>query len=351
MENVKPVTWVLLGARMGDNAQATALARLVGGTVIEKQLTFNATARLPNILWRGGFSSLTAAAQAQVAKPWPDLVIATGRRTARVSLGIKRASGGQTRIVQIGRPRLLLSCFDLVVTTPQYGLPPAANLVELALPLAPPRTHNAADIEEFKTLWRKLPRPWIAAAIGAAKYPITFAAAEHAGFARGLDALALKTGGSVIVMESPRTPPGGLDTIVQCLSAQHWAWRRGRGANPYGAALALADRFAVTSDSVSMVADMLQTGKPTQVFHLPVKRLAPRWSAASGPAGWLARNGLLSPPRDVARLMGMLDKRGWIGDLATGCEPAQGTTVRAALDAAQGELVRRIRAMVSGPSR
>jgi hypothetical protein len=44
-----------------------------------------------------------------------------------------------------------------------------------------------------------------------------------------------------------------------------WVWDR-TGENPYVGALALADRFVVTGDSVSMVSEALATDKPVEVF-------------------------------------------------------------------------------------
>jgi hypothetical protein len=105
------------GARAGDNAQALELARRLNGTVVSRQLAFNRLSNLPNWLLGAGMRSVQGQVARALAAPWPDIVVATGRRTAPVNLAIKKASGGQSLAIQIGRPRMALARFDLVLTT------------------------------------------------------------------------------------------------------------------------------------------------------------------------------------------------------------------------------------------
>lgn len=323
MNILKPVIWILLGARAGDNAQAIELARRIGGTNDAKQLLFNKWSGLPNALLGAGFKTLAPAARKGLVAPWPDIVIATGRRTAPVNLAIKQASGGRTLAVHIGRPRMPLQHFDLVVTTPQYGLPPGPTVMELNFPFATAKPVAEEQIAEFLRTWGDLPRPWIAAVIGAEKYPVRFGHAELNGFAQAVNGLASRVNGSVILMDSPRSTQGAIASVAAHIAVPHWLWTRGQGENPYQAGLALADQFAVTSDSVSMVSEMVQTGKPTHVYDLPIARHLPSWSARSGFAALLARQGWFSPPRSVAAFRRNLEDHGWIGNLQEGIAPAK----------------------------
>lgn len=323
MKHRHPTVWVLLGTRAGDNAQALELAHRLGGLTQTRQLAFSRLSGLPNWMLASGFHGLTSTARAQLVPPWPDIVIATGRRAAPASLAIKAASGN-TLAVHIGRPRMALERFDLVLTTPQYGLPEASNVVRLTFPFAAAKPVAEETLAAFRTLWGHLPRPWIAGVIGAQKFPVRFGGQEVAGFAAALDRHAQRLGGSAILIDSPRSAAGAIAAIAARMTAPHWLWHRGESANPYQAALHLADQFAVTSDSVSMVAEMVQTAKPTLVYHLPVSPIAPRWPARQGLAAGLARRGLLSPPRDVGAFLGELSARGWTGDLASGEGPREG---------------------------
>ena len=309
---------MLLSARSGDNAQAVELANRIGGTVETKSLGFNAWHNLPNWLRNPSLLSLNAASNKLLVAPWPDLVIAVGTRTAPISSWIKRQSGGATRNVHIGRPRMALSRFDVVVTTPQYGLPEVENVMVLPLPFAAHKQVAAGDLASWKATWHHLPRPWTVAVIGGAKFPIKLGARELAEFGTALDSFARQRGGSVILLDSPRSGAGALATVAAQIAVPNWTFERGKHENPYHAALALGDVFAVTSDSVSIVSEMLNTGKPVSVYRLPTFALRPRWSAKSGPMKYLALSGLLAPPRDVPGLMDSLIDRGLVGDFASG---------------------------------
>jgi mitochondrial fission protein ELM1 len=60
-----------------------------------------------------------------------------------------------------------------------------------------------------------------------------------------------------------------------------YRWRADDPDNP-SALLALADRFIVTADSASLLAEACATGKPVQLFEWPV-----RADARRGVKGWL----------------------------------------------------------------
>jgi uncharacterized protein len=318
----RPLIWVLKGLRAGDTAQAMALALRFGGRVEAKQLAFNAWHGLPNWMAGARVSHLTREARTLLRPPWPELVVATGRRTAPVAVWIKQQSQGRTVIVQLGRPRLALRHFDLVVTTPQYGLPPCRNVCELVLPFTPNTTVDEATIQHFRAIWKDLPRPLIFAAIGGSKFPVRLDVEALTAYGAALNEKAHAAKGSVVIVDSPRSDAKAAETVSKAVSAPNWAYWRGQVENPYRAALQLCDELVVTSDSVSMVTDMVMTGKPTSIFRLPVSRLAQRWSARSGPAARLAALGVLHPPRDVDGFMQLLLDRGLIAQLGGGSAAA-----------------------------
>jgi uncharacterized protein len=312
----RPLIWVLKGLRNGDTAQAMELALQVGGRVEGKQLSFNGTHAIPNWLMGARVSHLTQDARKLLRPPWPDLVIATGKRTAPASIWIKNQSGGKTRSVHLGRPRMALSLFDLIVTTPQYGLPKRENVAQITLPFARHKTVVPHEIEAFQKTWADLPRPWVVGVMGGPKFPQHMGRTEFQGFGAMLEKTAREKGGSVILLDSPRTPTGAIDVAAAELTVPHWRFRRGVDVNPYQPALSMGDAFIVTSDSVSMVAEMVLTGKPTSIYRLPTSRLAPKWSAQTGMGALLAVAGILHPPRDVDGLMTLLQASGLISDTA-----------------------------------
>ena len=310
----EPSIWVLCGVRMGDTAQALELARQVGGSVTPQRLGFTSLHQLPNWLLGNTIRHLDAKSRALLVPPWPDLIIATGKRTAPVSAWIKEQSGGKAVIVQLGRPRMALRHFDLIVTTPQYGLPDLSNVARIALPFAMPKSVPDSVLRHWKERWQGLPRPLIAAAIGASKFPLRLEAAQLDEFATALSALARREGGSALLFSSPRSDRGAVARVRSRIEGPCWI-QDGEGVgNPYQAGLTLADVFVVTGDSVSMASEMIATGKLTYIYPLP-RWPTVRWKADHGLVGKLAGRGILNPPRDVSGFVDGLIGAGLAADL------------------------------------
>ena len=106
--------------------------------------------------------------------------------------------------------------------------------------------------------------------------------------------------GSTIICTSPRTPElfAGKVTAQLVQPAEIAAWQKG-AENPYPALLEAADRFVVTGDSASMLAEACARQKPVYIFDLP-KRSISSLINASGQA--LAQIGVLHPPRDMSKI-------------------------------------------------
>jgi uncharacterized protein len=315
----KPRIWVLQGPRAGDNAQARALGSLAGGTVRLIELRYNWTAKVPSVLMGSTLTALDATSRKQLVQPWPDIIIGVGRRMAPVILAVKALSGNKTRAVCIGRPRMPLSAFDLVVTTPQYALPKCDNVIELPLPLQAAEPASAEDRAKIERLWLHFPRPWIVAAIGGQKFPLCLGSQELTAYGRNLSALATQSGGSIMLFSSPRTSHDGLNVVAAAAGKEAWrADQEADGSKLYRAAREAADMLAVTSDSVSMIAEMCATGKPVYVERLPVSNWRVSWSTTHGLTRWLSASGVIQPPRNVPALVDGLINSGIVHDLTRG---------------------------------
>jgi len=267
-----PTVWCLHGRHAGDNAQIDAFAAALGWPARTHRLRFSALSRLPG--WLRGASRLgLAGSEPALAPPWPDLIIAAGRRSASVARWIVRQSGGHTRSVLLGRPRSPLAAFDLVVTTPQYGLPVRSNVLHLPAPPAASVTADTRDIEYWRQRWAALPRPWVGVLAGGDRAPYRLDADAAARLGDAAAALAARRGGSVLASTGPRTSPLATDALFGQLGEATFRHRyaRDQAENPYRAVLALADAFIVTGDSASMLAETAATGKPVAVFDLPAQ--------------------------------------------------------------------------------
>ena len=330
--------WMLTGARAGDNAQVRALAEKLTDcfrnheTVVtreEKHLTYNALRLFPNILLGATRAVLRSTAKKSLAPPWPDLVIGVGRRAVPVARWIRRRHPS-ARIVWLGRPRAPLSWFDLVLTTPQYGLPEdVPNLVMLDLPPAPPPARDERALVRWRERFAHLPRPWLGVLVGGARWPLLFDAGDAHRLGRMVEQMRARTGGGWLVSTSPRTGVRQARALHEALSPPGWFhfWRAGGRAedNPHRAILALADCFVVTSDSASMLAEAVRTGRTVHLFAVRRSLLAPRWRAQRGLLRWLAVHGLLSPPRDMRAFC----QRLVAGGLARWLDPARAECGRA----------------------
>ncbi len=272
-----PQVWLLLGRLAGDNAQVRALGAALGWPTEEKRVRCGRRkrwfARAPE--------PRTIDGSLRLEPPWPDLVIGIGGQGSRIGAWIKRQSGGRTRHVQLGRIDGPYRRFDLIVSTPQYWLAAAGNLVSLTLPIVRRRPGElAAAAAALAPRLQQLPRPWTVLLVGGPSPPVRFELSDADALMARAEAVIAGRGGTLLVATGPRTPEAVVRRLAAAPPAAKALFPFARGeANFYPALLALADAFIVTSDSASMLADACWTGRPVEIFDLPAV-LLPRhgWS-------------------------------------------------------------------------
>ncbi|MES1954618.1 mitochondrial fission ELM1 family protein [Salinisphaera hydrothermalis] len=319
-----PRVWVLLGEGAGGNAQMLALAEALGWPYETRQLSWNVLNYLPNPLIGAHRFTLDRSADA-LRPPWPDLVIGASRRSAPIARWIKKQSGGRTKLVHLLHTQMPLHYFDLVVALAQFRVPNAPNVLRNTLPL---NVIDPADQAQAAERWRArledLPRPWIAVLVGGNSSSYTLDTTTAARLGREADAAAHAVGGSLLVTTSRRTPAAAADALAAAIAApaEIYRWRPDDPDNPYGAFLALADRFIVTGDSASLPAEAVATGRPVTLFEWPANKPVRR---PKGLAGHLYRgliySGWLKPRRDFAAFHDMLRRAGLVDAETTGTMP------------------------------
>lgn len=269
-----PLVWPLCTDKAGDRGQIIRLAAALGWTTEEKTLVFNPLYKKSNLLLGASLKSLDKDASDALDSPWPDLVIASGRRSVPIARWIRRRSGGRTRLVHIGRPWAPPHLFDLIVTTAQYGLQARPNVLINTLTLnQPDATALEAAADRWRSRWADLPRPLIAVLVGGNARPLVLTEAAASELGERASALARDLGGSLAVTTSRRSPEAAVDALFAALPEASYRHRFGRDAdNPYLGLLALADRFIVTGDSASMLSEACRSGKPVHLFPLPKRR-------------------------------------------------------------------------------
>ncbi|UCC14157.1 MAG: mitochondrial fission ELM1 family protein [Gammaproteobacteria bacterium] len=269
-ETSSPV-WVLLGHKAGDNNQVMALAESLGAPFDEKHLRYRHSELLSNILLGPTLAGIPRQYRPQLTPPWPRLVISAGRRNEPVARWIRQQANEPVRLVHVGRPWARPDRFDLIVATPQYALEGHPNVIELDLPLHRISEARLADAaEEWEPRMAALRQPRIALLVGGDSGPFHLDPAKAGRLGREANQLAESLNGSLMVTTSARTPRAAAQALSQSLTGQHFffQWKPDSRENPFLAFLALADRFIVTGESMSMLTEACATRRPVYIFDM-----------------------------------------------------------------------------------
>ncbi len=318
-----PRIWLVLGDKLGDNAQVEAIAEALGLPCEAKRLRFKPRYQHGKPNFKVSLYHVDQVASDRLEPPWPDLILTIGRRPSMAALWARRQSGGRARLVLIGRPKRHAEEFDLIIATPQYLIPDRDNVVRLSLPLmrADPSAIRVAAAR-WKDRLGALPRPLTAVMVGGPTKPFQL----NSEVARDLVARVAETlgqEGTLFFSTSRRTPPEVVEALASVLpeNAELFRWQAERPDNPYLALLGLADRCVVTGDSTSMMVEALRASRPLVIYPLPTgdrglnrlitSALGP--SKAGAPTALITegiyRLGLVGYGRDLTALHGELIRR------------------------------------------
>jgi mitochondrial fission protein ELM1 len=314
--------WILTHRRVGDLQQMRTLASTLEARAIEKQIRFR-NARLARALPFLSVLLMDEAESSPLTPPWPELVLVAEGAVGSIALEVRRRSGGKTKTVCLGRPRGRMSEFDLIITTPQFGLASAPNVLELTLPLhrldRPAMERAAASLLPQLS---HLPRPWTVLLVGGTSPPDILDEAGASVLAKHALGRARQQGASLLVVTSPRTGESAEHSVAQTLgsNAHIFRWSQVTARSDYLGYLHLADNFIVTSDSVSMITEALLTGKPVEVYRLPqqltlLQRLV-AWIGDRDPdrgTRGLFNLGVVEGKADRRRFLEYLEKNGCLG--------------------------------------
>ena len=265
---------MLIGGKIGDDSQACLLAKGLGFRVTEKPLSFKPAYREGKPWFRASFAHLEAGVAEQLAPPWPDVVIAVGRRPAMVALEIKRRSQAKSRILLLGRPRNPRD-FDVAVTPAHILAPRQANICRVPWPLLiPDSVRIQAHSEAWSNRLKDLKRPLTAVLVGGSTSP--YALGARAGRVLVERARAATQDEGTLYFSTSRRSGSALTEVIRGSVAARpdsqvlYQWSASGEDNPYLALLGLADRFIVTGDSLSMMIEVAQLAKPLALFVPPL---------------------------------------------------------------------------------
>ena len=263
----EPSCWVLTDGKAGTENQCIGLAEAIGlDPLIKRARPRPPWTWMPVRHWPMPFQALPVDG-GPLAPPWPDLLIASGRRSIPYALAIKRASGAATLTVQIQDPRVPTRLFDLVVP-PRHDHVRGANVLETRGALhriTPARLSEAAA--RGAASYARLARPLIAVLIGGSSHSYRMTRDRMHWLGERLAVMAA-AGAGLAVTASRRTSDENMSVLHEALAGTAAEIWNGVGENPYFAFLGLADAIVVTCDSVSMTSEACSTGKPVYVVEL-----------------------------------------------------------------------------------
>ncbi len=322
--NGNPTVWVLTDDHPGNTTQSFGLAKALGWPYEVKELHFTWRIHLHDFLF--GYFGATQLGfkrtqSAVLTRPWPDLVISTGWRTAHIARWIKKQSHDHTRLVQMGRKGTHVAhLYDLAISCRYFRLPPHFRRIETLVPLTEVSSEQLREsAERRRELLTKTPRPRIALLVGGTSYECRFD--EETAYRLGVEVrgFAENIGATVFATTSRRTGAKATEALKKGLGDCSYLheWQPEQSENPYVAYLALADILIVTGESESMLADAAATGKAVYIYPLPKQELdlwtqiKERIVARSEKHRW-GNRGTIQPQTGVQYVCARLIERGII---------------------------------------
>lgn len=254
-----PLCWVVTEGMAGTENQCIGVAEALG---IEPQIR-RIKLRQPwksFSPWLGCESATTF--EENLEAPWPDIVIASGRKSIAAARYIKKQNP-QTFLVQIQDPRINPREFDLVAV-PAHDPAKGENVITT---LGAPNRITDEKLAAAKTRFAHLEKirgPRIAVLIGGTSKAYTMTpeiTRDLAGKLKSLD-------GGLMITASRRTGEANRKIIEDTLKGTDAYIWDGTGENPYLGFLAWADIIMVTADSTSMLSEAATTGKPVYIIAL-----------------------------------------------------------------------------------
>jgi mitochondrial fission protein ELM1 len=280
-ESIK-TCWIITEGQAGTENQCLGLAEALGVQPVVKRIKLKSPWRQLSPWLCFGHEHALAAGSDPIDAPYPDLLIASGRKSIGIALHIKKQSGGKTFLVQVQDPRISPKHFDLVIV-PQHDPTRGDNVLVTTGSLHRVTPEKiAAEKSKFASTLSALPAPRVAVLIGGSSKSHQMTAAATQKLTDQL--LALKA--SLMITASRRTGAENINTLKSILCRHSGESRNpetpafagvtnssvyfwdGEGENPYFALLGFADYIIVTEDSVSMTSEALSTGKPVYTAAL-----------------------------------------------------------------------------------
>lgn len=263
--------WVLTDGKAGDELQCLGVAEAFAANIPGSSVELRRVNPRKLFSWampRGPIDPREGPSRpgSPIAPPFPDILIASGRRAIAYVRHVKKASKGRCFTVILKDPRIGPSNADLI-WTPAHDRIKGDNVLKT---LTSPHQISAGKLAQSRAgppAWASaLAKPRVAVLVGGDSRHHRFKPENIAQFTAHLEALAA-TGASLMGSRSRRTPPALAEAVSAVFQLHGGWWWDGTGDNPYIDLLAQADALVVTADSVNMIGEATATGKPVLVYE------------------------------------------------------------------------------------
>lgn len=270
---IKDEIWVLVDNRPGNYSQAIGLATELKIPYRIVNISYNLFSFLPNKILRENLFGLTSETQKKIQEfgYFPKLIIAAGRRSAPVSLYLKKQSQNRTKIAQIMKPEIFEDKFDFIIlpTHDEYHRDEKNVIRTLGSLTKTNELTIAAEKEKFAQWFADITKPKIALIIGGSSKKTEFTKNSVIKLTQIASKIAKEMHAKLLVINSRRTRDELTDAIKSALHGDFklYDWKKIKSdENPFLAILGYSDFFIVSGDSVSMISESCSTGKPVYIF-------------------------------------------------------------------------------------
>lgn len=260
--------WILTDGKVGDETPCLGLAHAMGlkpeRRVVRPRRLFAALAPLGPI----DPAERPGADGSSIAPPFPDVLIASGRRSIPYMRYVRRASSGRTFTIFLKDPRVSARFADVVWVAAHDSLRGKNVIVSLAAPHLVSAEALAAARQDPDPRITALPEPRMALLLGGDSRHHAFAEKDRRTLVGAVESMIL-AGASVMITSSRRTPKSMIDAIRREIAdtpRRTLLWTGGDD-NPYLQMLAHAQTIVVTADSTNMVGEACATSAPVMVYE------------------------------------------------------------------------------------
>lgn len=211
----------------------------------------------------------------QVREPWPDLVIAAGRKTIPYLKYIRKASKKECKTIYLQDPRIDSKKFD-IVWAPEHDSIEGNNVIKTIT--SPNRVTNELlnyHHDDWLDKLSKLKGPFIGFLIGGKSKAYNFNDAECEKIIQALN-FVISNGYTPLITLSRRSPKKLSNRIKNLLINEKNLFYDGQGDNPYFAILKASEIIITTPDSANMISEAINVPKP--VYYIDIKSNSKRFN-------------------------------------------------------------------------